>query len=227
MWITAFLLGLTGSIHCLGMCSPLALVVANYGRAGVMKRVIYNSGRVLTYAVAGMLLGSAGSLLSLDYYQIPLSIGLGLVLLVAAVFGLGFVQFRQADVFVQFWTLKVRMVFTKMLRRRNQLSIFVLGSINGLLPCGLTLLAFTFSVGQGSALGGFIFMLLFGLGTLPVMLGLTSLIGILMARFRINYKGVVSALLFLSGLVMILRGVQAYNPEVTYFFSSTVDVICH
>jgi uncharacterized protein len=226
MWTAAFILGLAGSLHCLGMCSPLALAVTPAGSKAMVKRLFYNAGRILTYAVIGMILGGAGSYLPLDSFQVPLSLGLGLVLLATAFFGLRVLRFSLVSRVIQVWVVSVKRLFSKMLERKNYLSTFVLGSINGLLPCGLTLVAFTFSVGQGNAIGGFMFMLLFGAGTLPVMLGITTVMAILVKRLKVNLSTLMTVLLFVSGMLLILRGVQAYNLEDPHFFSSAVEMMC-
>ena len=60
MLLTALILGFTGSLHCLGMCSPLAMMVTGQSAKGFTKRLVYNSGRIVTYSVAGFIVASIG-----------------------------------------------------------------------------------------------------------------------------------------------------------------------
>ncbi|MCD6049706.1 MAG: hypothetical protein K0Q55_1109, partial [Verrucomicrobia bacterium] len=83
LW-TAFILGLVGSLHCAGMCGPLALALPVAGktrRAFVLGRVLYNLGRILTYCVIGAIFGLAGQSLALAGFQKWVSLGAGVAIL--------------------------------------------------------------------------------------------------------------------------------------------------
>ena len=81
MWITALILGFAGSLHCVGMCSPLAMAVSNVTPRALLNRFIYNMGRILTYGVLGASIGSLTMILPLSKYQNLVSILLGIILL--------------------------------------------------------------------------------------------------------------------------------------------------
>src|SRR5438874_9923780 len=83
---TAFILGFVGSFHCAAMCGPLALalpVTGNSPSSFVLGRIAYNLGRVLTYIILGAVVGLIGHSLSLAGFQGWVSVGAGVVLLLA------------------------------------------------------------------------------------------------------------------------------------------------
>src|SRR6266853_4473242 len=85
---TAFILGLVGSLHCAGMCGPLALALSVAGNTltgFVLGRLAYNLGRIITYSLLGVLFGLSGHALMLSGFQRWTSIGLGLALLLGLI----------------------------------------------------------------------------------------------------------------------------------------------
>src|SRR5687768_1776813 len=86
LW-TAFILGFAGSLHCMGMCSPLAMSVTSLSVNVILSRFVYNMGRIITYGILGGVVASAGLGFPLTKYQNLLSILLGLSLLVVGLAG--------------------------------------------------------------------------------------------------------------------------------------------
>jgi sulfite exporter TauE/SafE len=205
MFITALLMGFVGSLHCVGMCSPLAMAVSNLNPAATLNRLVYNLGRILTYSILGLLIGSAGWALPLTEFQNPLSIVLGVCLLVFSVMGVVNIHIPVLTKLIQKLTSFLKTVFARFLQHNNHLSIFILGALNGFLPCGLTFLALTYCLTLGSPIASVYFMLLFGVGTLPAMLGLTALFQYFVKRFNLSFRKVTTAMLFLSGCLLIAR----------------------
>ena len=81
---SAFVMGLAGSLHCIGMCGPLALslpVSHNNNLSRISGGLIYNSGRILSYSIMGLLFGSLGSLIIVTKWQSGLSVALGIIIL--------------------------------------------------------------------------------------------------------------------------------------------------
>ena len=90
LW-TAVVVGLGGSLHCVGMCGPLALALAGGDRGGLRfigGRLLYNSGRMVTYVLLGGLFGLLGGVLQLAGWQQGLSIAVGGIIMLGAVLGL-------------------------------------------------------------------------------------------------------------------------------------------
>jgi uncharacterized protein len=176
MW-TALVLGLAGSLHCAGMCSPLAVAVTSR-KPFLLHKVVYNIGRVFTYGLLGVVAAAFGSLFSLTAYQGVLSFLMGGVFLlmgIGAITGINIPVFTSA---IHKLTSKLKQVFGFWLQQKKTHAVFVMGMLNGLLPCGLTYLALTYCFILPSATKGFMFMLLFGLGTWPVMVGFSWLMGL-------------------------------------------------
>ena len=87
MWLTALLIGLAGSFHCLGMCSPLAIAVTTLQKPFFINRLVYNSGRIFTYGLLGALVSTFGSLFRLSGFQNILTVLLGSVLIILGLAG--------------------------------------------------------------------------------------------------------------------------------------------
>lgn len=223
LFSTAFMLGLFGSLHCLGMCGPLAMALPGAGERGVkylVGRVLYNLGRVLTYGVMGILFGLLGQTMALAGLQRWLSIIAGL-LLVAAVF-LGRKRALSAKLMAPLAGLLRRLKATlgRLLGRHSLGTMLGIGLLNGLLPCGLVYMALAGAAATGRAVDGGLFMVWFGLGTFPLMLA-TSLFGHLaFARWRTQLQRAIPLVLLVLGFLFIMRGLSLGIPYISPDLSS-------
>jgi sulfite exporter TauE/SafE len=209
-WVTALLTGLTGSLHCVLMCGPLAGALPvgrlSAGRAAVA-RALYHTGRVGTYAALGALAGIFGQgareLVGAGY----LSIGSG-VLLAAATLGSGGTP-RPYDHLLA----RLRQRAAPYLRQPRTGAFVLLGVLNGLLPCGLVAVALAGALATGGTGTGAAFGLLFGLGTVPALLavqwGAQNLRGRLPGHWRTHLLRGMAILLVLRGLEL---GVPYLSP---------------
>lgn len=213
LW-TAFALGLVGSLHCAGMCGPLALALPPAGHTAasyVFGRVAYNLGRVVTYCVLGLIFGLIGKTLLLAGVQRWLSIALGVALLVGL-----FVSRRLAlwqPVIALVDQLKSRMA--GLLRRRSFDALLVLGLLNGLLPCGLVYVACAGATATGDLFNGALYMLAFGLGTVPMMLAISLSGKLVPFSLRLKLLKAVPVAVFLLATLLILRGMELGIPYVS------------
>lgn len=223
MWMTALILGFAGSLHCLGMCSPLAMAVTSLTPSAFMNRVVYNSGRILTYASIGAVVSSAGLLLPLHRYQNIISIVAGIALLLLGAGGLKKITVPGLSSLVYKLSAAVKYRFSLVLKQKKLSSMFILGALNGLLPCGLTALALTWCLTLRGPAGGFNFMLLFGAGTLPVMLGFTALLPVVVKKYNWNLHRLTTGMLILSGCVLISRVFLVHLPHAPS--SNIVEII--
>lgn len=204
MSLAPFFIGLAGSIHCIGMCGPLASLAAGTGYKSLWKRGVYNAGRILTYGLMGALLSYAGAVSSLWGAQKILSIVVGSFFLVIGITGLQVAPRLLLNILRPLSeVLKAR--FSIILGMKNPVGVFTLGAINGLLPCGMTWLALAYCVTLQWPLDGFLAMLTFGAGTLPVMLGFPTFINRVMPRFKLRFQTVQTILLIVSGCLLIAR----------------------
>lgn len=226
MWLTALVVGLAGSLHCAGMCSPLALAVAAVKPSVTGTKLLYNAGRIFTYGLLGAMVASAGAFLPIGSYQNIFSIVLGIVLLIVAFAGLGTVRIPILMPLLQKITGLLKRRFSAHLRKRSRMSLLTLGALNGLLPCGLTLIALGYCITLKGPLDGFNFMLLFGVGTLPAMLGLTALLLALVKRFRLNMARLSTVLMAGSGILLIARVLLMAGHEAREQGGSFVEILC-
>lgn len=203
VYLTALIMGITGSLHCAGMCSPLVLAATSNGKA-IQNRLIYNSGRILMYALLGGIMGSLGSLLPFENLRNGLAISLGVALLVLSVTGWVNTRIPIVSSLMSKVLLWFKRVFAGVLRQRSRRATFLLGFLNGILPCGLTFAALIVALALGTWKSA-AFMIVFGLGTLPVMVGFTGWLHYLTKRFNFSVVRMASVLLFISGCLLITR----------------------
>lgn len=230
MFWTAFTIGLLGSLHCVGMCGPIACVLpmdepTRWG--AVRSLVLYNLGRMVSYITLGILIGLLGQGLFLAGMQKWLSVAVGAILLVIAVFSIP-VERRllQSPLTGRFY-LFLKSQLARFLKNDNWGGLKV-GILNGFLPCGLVYMAILGALGAGSLGGGMLYMLLFGLGTTPLMFG-TVLAG---RRIGLGAQRWLRKLypVFLAGLAIlfILRGIQFNLPGGFTFWEALQQApMCH
>lgn len=226
MWVTALVLGFAGSLHCAGMCSPLALAVTNMTPSVLLNRFLYNAGRIFTYGMLGAAFSVAGSLLPIAGFQNLLSIALGTALLIFGLGGIKGIHLPLVTQWLQRFTFFLKAKFSGYIKVKTSGSVMLLGALNGFLPCGLTFLGFTYCITLEGPLDGFNFMLLFGAGTLPVMLGFTSLLFVLVKKFQINAQRLSTGLLMLSGIFLIARVFLMAGWEAHAHSERLIDVLC-
>jgi uncharacterized protein len=176
LW-AGFLFGLLGSFHCVGMCGAIALALPGAAGASPLRyvagRVLYNLGRVSTYATLGAGAGLLGQSLRLAGVQQSLSIASGvLILLLVAVPGRYSARLAGALGFGRplAW---VKATLGRLFQQPSLPALYATGVLNGLLPCGLVYLALAGALSAPGVAGAAAYMALFGLGTLPLMLGLS------------------------------------------------------
>jgi len=205
MWITALLLGFAGSLHCAGMCSPLALAVTSMSGRSVRNRFVYNGGRIFTYAIMGALIATFGAVISFSGFQWVLTLSVAVTLVVMGLSGITGVRIPFVTPLLVRFSTFVKNSFSFVLRRKTTGTMWVTGMLNGILPCGLTYLALTYCLTLESALDGFQFMLLFGLGTFPAMFGLPGLITYLSRRYNLRYATLARFSFIFIGLLVLAR----------------------
>ena len=214
LW-TALVLGFLGSFHCVGMCGPISLALPNTGKGKVLflaNRLSYNIGRISTYALIGLLFGLLGKGFALAGAQKALSIVAGALILVVALSPANFHQHLNPagtlGKLVSWLKKKMQLQF----RRRNQLSVYILGLLNGLLPCGLVYLAAAGAVTTSAPWEGAMYMAAFGVGTLPAMLVLAFAGNFLNIYWRNGIRKAMPTVSVVVGLLLIVRGLELGIP---------------
>ncbi len=206
-----FLLGLLGSGHCVGMCGPL--ILAFPGRQERLSgHLAYNSGRILSYSLVGLLLGGLGQGLALLAGEASLLWTLRVQLLLSllaalflALFGLSKLGFLKEPKLLSsaspgrlpgFQSLQRRLSASQATQRGAMIPLLFIGVLLGLLPCGLSFAAFAKALGAGGALRGALMGLSFGLGTLPSLL----LLGLSASRLSLQHRQLSD---LIAGMLMI------------------------
>lgn len=215
---TAFMLGLIGGLHCLGMCGPLAIAlpVAGNSRATYFAgRVIYNLGRVITYALMGIVFGLIGKTFAFAGFQRGLSIALGVVILAAVIIGpkIGARFTLSRPVFAL--VAKLKTALGALLKKRSLASMLGIGFLNGFLPCGLVYVALAGAALTGSGTQGMLYMIAFGVGTIPLMLAASLSGKMIQGRFRFNLQKAIPIALVMLAALFILRGMSLGIPYIS------------
>ena len=223
--LAGLVLGLAGSLHCVGMCGPLVLMMPS----GWLGSVVYHLGRTFTYVLMGLLAGLMFQVVDIRAIQSEFSIGVGLVFLVMWVYQrwgwrierlvCGFGQGREVDLgesqslgFLCGLRARVLILYASAMKGGDLRWRAVAGFANGLLPCGLVYGALMAAVGQGTTGGSMFLMMGFGLGSMPSLfvLGLVgSRIG---SRVRKYWSKLLPWWLLLMGIWFVLRGLNLGIP---------------
>ena len=214
----ALVIGVGGSVHCLGMCGPIALAIPmkNHGLNTVLvNRLIYNLGRITTYGAMGLVVGVVGLGIEMAGIQKYLSIALGAGLIFYIIFTASRFSIFSGSALFNRVLLKIKTLVARKLSLKGKRNNFLIGMLNGLLPCGLVYVALVNSLLVSSPWQGFLFMVAFGIGTIPALLILPVATGIFNIRSLANFKKFVPFLVFGLGLFLIYRGLNFEDPFFT------------
>jgi sulfite exporter TauE/SafE len=222
---TAFALGLLGSLHCAGMCGPLAIALPVTGSSAsgfFAGRLAYNLGRIITYAAMGMVFGLLGRTLALAGAQRGVSITLGVLLIV------GVFASRKLAAWIPVMSLVGRMKssFSVLLRRRSVAAMAMLGLLNGFLPCGLVYVACAGATSTGGVLPGLRYMVCFGAGTVPMMLAIGLSGRLVPVSLRLRLLKAVPVSVIVIAALLILRGLSLGIPYLSPDLSAG-NSCCH
>lgn len=227
--ISAIAFGFLGSFHCVGMCGPIALslpVQHLNGGARAAGIGLYNVGRIVMYAMIGVLFGVIG--LSFHYFnwQQYLSITLGAALLVIFIIRIAPQKnIRKSATFSKWnqWVIKLLAPLMQNPKKRN---LLLIGMLNGLLPCGLIYLALAGAMATGNIFYSGLFMAGFGAGTLPAMVISSYAAGWITLPIRNRIKKALPFMLALMGVLLILRGMNLEIPYISPVLHQNSAVRC-
>lgn len=210
--------GIVGSLHCIGMCGPIAIALP-LGNKSWFNRVLggltYNTGRIITYGLLGAIFGLLGQGIEMAGLQQWASILLGIAMIlsiVAPALFRGKVKFEQ---FFFGYAGKMISSFRKLFAINSIPSLFLIGLLNGLLPCGLVYIAIAGAINTNDLFNGIFYMIIFGIGTIPIMLAIPLLGNMVGNAFRKRYSKVLSGFIILLGIIFILRGLSLGIPYIS------------
>lgn len=208
--LLALSMGLLSSFHCLGMCGPIALALPVGGNSKITRFIgilTYNIGRAITYAALGFAFGTIATTVKWLGYFKHLSIAAGVIMIVYVMFYSKIEKYTNRFSLLQPFLTRLKSKMGIQLRKKNKAAWFMLGNLNGLLPCGMVYLALVSSMATGSNIRSAGFMFIFGIGTFPMMVGIGYFKQLITPVFRTKMRQLVPIMLSIAGLILILRGV--------------------
>lgn len=221
----AFYTGLFGSLHCVAMCGPLILALPFSGQSiwvSVLQRLVYQLGRIMMYGILGLLIGSIGTGFALLGLQQILSFITGAFLFISGINHFLANKNKRSNRF----SAKVLNYITPLLGKHisKPYGSFVAGSLNGILPCGVTYIALAQAVNLNTAVEAGEFMVFFGLGTIPLLF-LTAISPLFFRRFKAPAY-LVPVLFLIAGSFLMTRGLNIDLPYVSHAVSTNSAVNC-
>lgn len=216
--ITPLTIGLIGSFHCIGMCGPIvvALPLKKHNLASkIAGTLLYNSGRVITYSILGILFGLLGRGIHMAGFQQWTSILLGVAMIISVLFPFFFREKIILGNLFSGFAARLILRLKKLFTDRSYSSLLMIGILNGLLPCGLVYVAIAGAINSGTVLSGSLFMMLFGIGTIPLLLIATLASDAIGQRLRSKMQRVVPYFVFFLGVLFILRGLSLGIPYIS------------
>lgn len=221
-------MGLFGSIHCAVMCGPLLLAIQGSQELTwkiALNKLFYQVGRILTYGIFGIVLGLVGKIASIQGWQMGLSLFTGIILLIIGLVQLfkikneGFIKLQMR--FVQ----PIAKIMGRWLYRPG--GSFFAGVLNGILPCSMLYMAAAAAMNTSSSLTSFYFMIMFGLGTLPLLLVFSFLGNFIRTYFKMNFSKWLPFLYILMGIWFLLRGANLDIPYLSPLLHVDGAINCH
>ncbi len=212
----AFIVGLMGAGHCMGMCGGLVGAFSQQLTSRANQNILasqlgfifsYNLGRIVSYTIAGALIGGSASLLStlfsLDIYLISVRVLAGIMMVITGLYiaqiWSGVVQIERFGKLI--WHF-INPIAKKLLPITNLKQAFAAGLVWGWLPCGLVYSTLTWAIAANNAQNGALIMAAFGLGTLPALISAG-----IAAQFVTKWISKKEVRL-ISGLILIIFGLQ-------------------
>lgn len=209
--LTALLIGFAGSFHCIGMCGPIALALPIKGfsnKTFLPGRFLYNFGRVIAYVFLGGIFGLLGEKLIFAGFQQGLSISLGIFILIILIIPVRYRNILLAVPVIQRLIGFIKSGISKQFKSNGLVALLITGILNGFLPCGFVYVGLAAAAAAGTMLKGAAVMVMFGLGTVPVMMAVSTFSKIISISFRRKLSKAVPYFAATLAIIFILRGLS-------------------
>ncbi len=234
MLTSALVLGLLGSLHCLGMCGPIAFMLP-LEQANTVKKTgqlsIYHFGRLLAYGIIGVLFGLLGKGLSLFGIQQKLSIGIGVLMIVLVLIPGKYLNGHKLLSPIYSIIGKVKSKLGAELKKKTPDTFLTIGFLNGFLPCGLVYMALLGAMAMGNPIEGGLYMMVFGLGTVPLMSLVVYSRGMFSTSIKSKIQKLIPVFVVIIGVLFIVRGlglgIPYVSPKPAPTDSVTATIECH
>ncbi len=215
MLYTAFIFGLISSLHCIGMCGPIALMLPvdqNNSAKKASQILTYHLGRLVAYSSIGLFFGLVGKGLYIAGLQQKMSVVIGIaMILVVSIPEKSFAKYNFSKPVFKLIS-NVKQHLGAQFKNKSYKSLFTIGLLNGYLPCGMVYVALFGAIAMQSASLGVLYMLLFGLGTVPMMSLVVYVKSFITVSFRNKVQRAIPYVAVAVGCLFILRGLGLGIP---------------
>ena len=224
MLYTALLFGLISSFHCVGMCGPIAMMLPvdrNNEAKRIVQILVYHLGKLVAYASLGLLFGLMGKGFFLAGMQQQLSVIVGvLMIIIAIVPEKEFAKYNFSRPIYKIISA-VKSSLGKQFKKQSFQSLFTIGLMNGYLPCGMVYVALFGALAMNEIYLGILYMVLFGIGTIPMLSLVIYVSNIITISFRKKIQQIIPYVAVFIGILFIIRGLGLNIP---YLSPSTLDL---
>lgn len=218
MIYAALLLGLISSLHCIGMCGPIAMMLPvsrNNPEKRALQIITYHLGRILSYTMIGLLFGIVGRGFYLAGLQQSLSISAGILMVIMVLMPTKlFAKYNFSKPAFRLIS-KLKNKLGQQFSKSSFKSIFSIGLLNGLLPCGMVYAAVFGALTMPKLYLSATYMALFGLGTMPLMSGVVYLQRFFTLGIRNKIQKLIPIAVACIGILFIARGLGLDIPYVS------------
>jgi len=224
MLYSAFIFGLISSLHCIGMCGPIAMMLP-VDRSNPAKKVIqimlYHFGRLSAYASLGLIFGILGKGFFMAGFQQSISIIVGVsMIIIALVPEKQFMKYNFSKPVYKAIS-KVKSSLGSQFKRKTPDALFTIGLLNGFLPCGLVYAALFGAIAMQNISLSITYMLLYGLGTIPMMSAVVYVSNLLSLPIRSKLQKIIPVVAVFIGILFIIRGL---GLDIPYLSPSTMSL---
>lgn len=218
MLFTAFIFGLISSFHCIGMCGPIAMMLPvdrnNQAKKGT-QIITYHLGRLFAYSTIGFIFGMLGKGFLLAGMQQKTSIFIGFAMILIILIPEKVVANYNFSKPIFKVISKIKTTLGSQFKNKSYKSLFTIGLLNGFLPCGMVYVALFGAIAMQSPSLGILYMVLFGLGTVPMMSSIVYLNSFLTISIRNKIQKVIPYVAVFLGIAFILRGLGLGIPYIS------------
>ena len=183
---------------------------------------MYNFGRVISYSILGAVFGFLGQGIKLYGFQQGLSIFLGALIILIIVIPAKYKNIVYRNSTFQKFSLPVKTSISRLFKKGTLTSLLLIGVLNGFLPCGFVYMGLAGALASGSIINGIMFMLFFGIGTIPAMFALSIFGKFITLNWRKKLSRLTPVLAVLLALIFILRGLNLGIPYLSPKFGNSV-----
>ena len=233
MLYSALIFGLISSLHCIGMCGPIAMMLPvdrNNPAKKVIQIMIYHLGRLTAYASLGLVFGILGKGFYMAGIQQNISIIVGVLMITIAIVPERLFMKYNFSKPVYKIISKVKSSLGSQFKRKSPDALFTIGLLNGFLPCGMVYAALFGAIAMQDVTLGVSYMLLYGLGTIPMMSAVVFISNIVSVPLRSKLQKIIPVVAVFIGILFIIRGLGldiAYlSPSDTNLFVKA-NANCH